>query len=79
MSAIPTIHDVEWSWSGWDEGEEIDPPEPGKRWLTINHWGEEYAVIVHRLLNDGRDVARMLEKQHQAERIVAALQEGSEA
>lgn len=35
-------------WHGWNEGDEVSPPEPGKEWLTITEDDEEYAVIVLR-------------------------------
>ena len=39
----------EYTWTGWDSGDELDPPEPGKEWLTISDPdGEELAVIVLR-------------------------------
>jgi hypothetical protein len=35
------------TWVGWDD--ECEPPEPGKRWLTIRDPdGEEFAIIVQR-------------------------------
>jgi len=37
-----------YSWSGWFEGSDCEPPEPGKEWLEIEEDGEEYAVIVLR-------------------------------
>ena len=70
---VETIHDTEWSWSGWDEGEELSPPEPGKRWLTIYHWGEEFAVIVHRMVDGLDNSALMGEKERNAQFLVDAL------
>jgi hypothetical protein len=35
--------------TGWHDGAvEVDPPEPGKEWLTVRENDEEYAVIVLR-------------------------------
>ena len=39
----------EFSWHGWDTGEDVEPKEPGKEWLTITEDGEEYATIVLRV------------------------------
>lgn len=37
-----------YDFTGWETGDEVDPPEPGKEWLTIQEDGEEYAIIVLR-------------------------------
>ena len=70
-----------YQWLGWDEGEEIDPPEPGKRWLTITEDGEEMAVIVHRVTGrpDVDDARQMLAKVRRAQRIVDALNQAKSA
>jgi len=61
-----------YNWIEWEDGEEIDPPEPGKQWLTITEDGEEMAIIVHR--HTGRnDGMQMAEKVRRAQRIVEAL------
>ena len=68
-------------WTGWSEGADCEPPEPGKRWLTIHDGdGEEFAVIVHRLQENppsATDEARMLVKEGNAQIIVDALNSGS--
>lgn len=67
-----------YSYEGWFHGiSDIEPPEPGKEWLTISEDGEEYAVIVLRVdAFDGRpedlDKARA-ERVERASRIVSAL------
>lgn len=68
-----------YTWSGWEVGEDVTPPEPGKEWLTIYEDGEEYAVIVLRTAASiflGRpellERARAM-RVERAERIVAAL------
>jgi hypothetical protein len=66
------IDDPIYDWIGWEEGEELNPPEPGKRWLTITEDGEEMAIIVHR--HTGRnDGELMTQKIRDAQAIVAAL------
>jgi hypothetical protein len=61
-----------YSWTGWEDGEDVTPPEPGKQWLTITEDGEEMAVIVHR--HTGRDDGtQMANKIRRAQRIVEAL------
>lgn len=61
-----------YSWIGWEDGDEVDPPEPGKQWLTITEDGEEMAVIVHR--HTGRnDGELMAQKIRRAQHIVEAL------
>lgn len=65
-----------YSWHGWDSGEDVDPPEPDKQWITITEDGEEYAVIVLRTghFNRRSDVDRAERRlEARAERIVAAL------
>ena len=69
-----------YNWFGWDEGEDLDPPEPGKQWLTITEDGEEYAIIVLRSDAEERLSGRpdaVFEKERELEgratRIVAAL------
>lgn len=68
-----------YNWHGWNTGEDCYPPEPGKEWLTITEYGEEYAVIVLRTdafagdpaaLDQAREVREM-----RAKRIVRALNE----
>lgn len=59
-------------WHGWDKGEDVTPPEPGKRWLTITQHGEELAVIVHRA-GQPSDTADMARKERYAQQIVNAL------
>jgi hypothetical protein len=62
-----------YGWIGWEDGEELDPPEADKQWLTITEDGEEMAVIVHR--HTGRDDGtQMAQKIRRAQRIVEALQ-----
>ncbi len=39
--------DPRYAWTGWHDGAtDCEPPEPGKEWLTITQYGEEYAVVV---------------------------------
>lgn len=66
-----------YTFSGWDEGHELDPPEPGKEWLTIYEDGEEYAIIVLRTsVFEGRPAELNHERAvrvERAARIVDAL------
>lgn len=48
-------------------GEDCEPPESGKSWLSIEDGDEEYCIIVHR----GGPMPQ--EKYDRANRIVAAL------
>jgi hypothetical protein len=62
------------SWDGWDSGEDVEPPEPGKEWLTVRENGEELAVIVHRQVEDALlDRHGRIAKRERAVRIVAVL------
>jgi hypothetical protein len=60
----------------WCDGEECDPPEPGKWWIEIceldedGFVGDEIAIIVNRRLDD-EDVCA--QKVKQAQVIVDAL------
>lgn len=80
MAATETNGPV-FTWVGWDEGEDVSPPEPGKEWLTILEDGEEYAVIVLRtdldvFKNDpGRLTAARAAREIRANAIVRALNE----
>lgn len=62
-----------YSWHGWESGEDIDPPEPGKRWLTITEDDEEIAVIVHRMSPRLNNAKLMTDKIVIADHIVKAL------
>lgn len=50
----PETPPVRWGYTGWDSGDDVDPPEPGKEWLTIGYlddagfFDEEVAIIVLR-------------------------------
>lgn len=76
---------MRYTWSGWREGDECDPEEPGKEWLTIEEDGEEYAVIVLRtgasiFAEDTPALSRArTERQARANRIVDALNAYSDA
>lgn len=60
----------------WHDGEECEPPEPGKGWIAIcetdddGFAGEEIAIIVNRTMDDQAACDR---KVKQAEMIVEAL------
>lgn len=44
-----TKHTQQWSWNDDGHGEDCDPPEPGKRWISIlDSEGEEIAVLINR-------------------------------
>lgn len=78
-TAIPDSDPPVFEWHGWNEGSDVDPPEPGKEWLTITEDGEEYAVIVLRtdldiFRNDpGRLNAARAAREIRANAIVRAL------
>lgn len=65
--------------AGWESGDECDPPEAGKHWLSIidsDH--SEFCVIVHRgsLLEDGsinEDDPEVMRKLNLAFCIASAL------
>ena len=61
---------------GWDFGEDVEPPEPDKQWLTITEDDEEYAIVVLRtdaLERGPQTAAAEYEREQRAARIVAAL------
>ena len=76
---MSTDYSDHYSWYGWDSGEDLAPPEPGKQWLTITEDGEEHAIIV--LRTDATDLIgrpdavfeREAQLEARATRIVAAL------
>jgi hypothetical protein len=76
---VSTDYSDHYSWHGWDSGDDVDPPEPGKQWLTITEDGEEYAIIVLRTnastLVGHPDAVfkREAQLEERATRIVAAL------
>lgn len=67
------------TWTGWHVGDDVDPTEPGKEWLTIEEDGEEYAVIVLRTDasifdgNPGALNAAYAAREIRAQNIVRAL------
>jgi len=71
--------DARYGWTGWEHGEELDPPEPGKEWLTIGPLNDdgtvtdELAVIVHRPSGHPDSEKWRADKVARAELIVAAL------
>lgn len=58
-----------WTWYDDGDGNDVDPPEPGKRWLSIMSvdtlGGEEVAVIVNR-------TGEPTERQQANARLIAA-------
>lgn len=76
---MTTDYSDHYTWTGWHEGSDVTPEEPGKEWLTIEEDGEEYAVIVLRtdasvFLSDPSALAKArMRREERAERIVAAL------
>lgn len=74
-----------WAWDG--EGEDVDPPEPGKVWITVGpldadgHVEDEVAIIVLRLgglTRDGEIVARAV-RERAAQLIVDSLNANPDA
>ena len=76
LGAIDGIY--QFTWSGWDSGEDVEPPEPGKQWHTIYEDGEEYAIIVLRTGHFERQSeinAAEAAREIRAQSIVRALNE----
>ena len=70
---LPTIDEVVFGWYWADGASDCEPPEPDREWITITEDGEELATIMHRRTNlPNRDILRA-QKEHNADRIVAAL------
>lgn len=74
-----------YTWHGWETGDDVTPPEPGKEWIEISEDGEEFAVIVLRtdasIFSDDPDAlerARNI-REHRAQFIVDALNTWEEA
>jgi hypothetical protein len=64
---------------GWYDGEDdCEPPEPGKRWLTVTLDDEEFCVVVQRMTEQpdgtlGYDEQGTLERSKRADLIRDAL------
>jgi hypothetical protein len=57
-----------------EDGDDCDPPEPGKRWLAIcNADGEELAVIVNRIEPPTKDQWALAALLMSAPELVSAL------